>query len=187
MFNARNQMTSEIQVIVGYVCFLVFFGCHREDLSDDQVPRKISWSSARYSGSKEAWVFKNFYTRVDEDLAAVEYYTEDKPNVERRTDLELLLESCSLARKEFGDAYQLGNIESYYENSYTPTFVIVSMREHGEFVKCAVILKFANLFDPNLKLSDGQIIYDLPGRTNKEIVEKWKSSGEWQKRIADVK
>ena len=180
MDTARLQLTMKKPDLIGCVCILFFcIGCQRQDTSDDQLKRKITWSSARYSGAREAWVFKNFYSRIDKDLASVAY-TVDTPAVEGRTDIELLLQSCSLARKEFGDAYQLGSIDSSYENNYTPTFVVVSMDEYGEFVKCAVILKFANLFDPNLKLSESQVIYDLPGRTNKEMVEKWKAAGEWQ-------
>jgi hypothetical protein len=170
---------------IAFVCFLVISGCHREDVANDQVTRKISWSSARYSASKDAWVFKNFYDGVSEDLASVGY-TVDKSQAGVRTDRELLQESCDLARLEFGDAYRLGNIESDFE-SYTPAFVTVSLRDHGEVLKCVVILKFANLFDPSLQLSDGQIVYDLPGTTNREVVEKWKSSGEWQKRVDNVK
>jgi len=52
---------------------LIGSGCEQGDSTKPEVRQKKSWGSSRYSGAEEAWVCQNFYSRISEDLASVEY------------------------------------------------------------------------------------------------------------------
>lgn len=171
----RHLLTIEVALIL---LLSICSGCEQQGAKKAEVEQKKGWGSSRYSGAEEAWVLQNFYSMISPDLASIEYTSESK-SIISRTDRALLQDSIDLARSEYGDAYRNGNIVGL-SKEHIPHYVIVSVDDFEGPIKCAILLKFSDLFDPDLKLRDDQIIHDLPGRTNKEAVEKWKAAGEWQ-------
>lgn len=160
-------------------------GCGQHDSKKAEVRQEKAWTSARYSAAEEAWVFKNFYSRVSEELASVGY-TVPTSSMKNRTDLDLLQDSMALVRSDYGDAYRSGNI-FWLSEDHSPKYVIISVNEYDKRSKCAVLLRFSDLFDSDLKLRNDQIINELPpGRSFKEIVEKWKAAGKWQAMVDGI-
>lgn len=159
-------------------------GCGVFDSKTAEVGKEKAWSSARYNAAAEAWVFKNFYSRVNTELASIGY-TVPVDSMKLRTELDLFKDSVALVRAEFGDAYYTGSIVWFVEDQ-PPQYVVITLNEYGNRAKCALLLRFTDLFDSDLKLSDYRIINELPAGRFAEIVEKWKATGEWQAMIEGI-
>jgi len=162
----------------------IFVGCGQQRKTHDQIASEKYWGSTRFSAAEKDIVFLNFYSRITDDVASIGY-TVPSAAMKDRPKHELIEESCRMARRDYLDAYRSGTIMSQFRE-YFPKYVIVSLREFSEPANCVVLLEFSMLFEDDLKILESQLIYDFDGRSNREIVENWKSSGEWKTRLEEI-
>jgi len=136
-----------VEKLIWSIAILLGCGCGVNGSTGGTAELKM-WTTSIYGKRAEN---TNFYSMIDKDIASVIYKYRQAD--EELDDVDIVLNSLTLVRAQFGRSYLEGSIHNG-NSRYQPKYLIVLASRNGRSIRVAAVMKFEDAFASDISDAD---------------------------------